>query len=82
MHPEIKKFWEDTGFQTEKISLNPNGGPKDAGVYWAIGKYKDPIVTACIMAVTLNDGTNKYKFDGKWYSEPDALRVIKLKVFL
>lgn len=78
MHPEIKKFFEEK-YQVTVINLQQwSDDPADAQCYWCISSEN---TVATVMAATLNNGENKYVFNGYWYSEDEALKMIKLKAF-
>lgn len=73
MHPTIKKFWEDAGWDIsneDQIGTGTVSGYKHIGGPWPISKIK-----------TLAFGAT-YAFDDKWYSEEEMLRIVKLKAFL
>ena len=80
MHPEIKKFWEDAGHVIFSIEIYPpNTEPSDENTYFFIegGERTSPLI-----AILLNNGIVKYEINGHfWYSETEALRIIKLKAF-
>ena len=68
MNPIIKKFWEDIGLTVH--------GPN------AMDAYKVYIGKAPIHKIEIVAHGNKYRFDKKWYSEEEMLRIIKIKAFI
>jgi len=68
MHPEIRKFWEDAGHVVH--------GPSIIDTYEI---YIGPGPARLIETIAHG---NKYRFNKQWYSEEEALRIIKLKAFL
>lgn len=81
MHPDIKKFWEDTGghvwIQTEPDPALVSNVP----AYWLDRADND---TRQLLAVPFEDKRLVYWINSKWkwVSEAQALRLIKLKAFL
>lgn len=86
MHPEIKKFWEDAGYKItflkeknlKKDALNPD-------IYFFNHQHGQ----TRIIAILLNNGDMQYIFndnchfmDSCKYSEEEALRLVKLKMFI
>ena len=70
MHPEIRKFWETT---SEIV------GPTLIGSYEIYVPVGGPLPIFRIETIAHG---NKYRFDGKWYSEEEMLRLVKMKAFL
>jgi hypothetical protein len=75
MHPEIKKFWIEAGYiliggqpPTYIWEIHINLGISGLG----IDVYR--METVC--------HGNKYRFNKEWYSEEEALKIVKLKAFL
>jgi hypothetical protein len=78
MHPEIRKFWCDRGweivyFQDHRIFQARRQSIVDHD--FAIWNVE---IVAKFLALT----TIKYYLDGKWYSQDEMLKIIKMKVFL
>jgi hypothetical protein len=71
MHSEIKKFWEDAGH-----FLYGGGGITD------IWEIRIPLSDLPIYRIEVVAHSNTYRFDGQWYSEEEALRIVRLKAFL
>lgn len=81
MHREIKNYYEDRGRKVICLGTVPSScNPLDAYFYW--GLAKDENVSFQMVAATLNNGTNQYLFNGSWYDEQDALKIIKMPAFL
>ena len=68
MHPKIRKFWEDAGYTISENSII------DSQEGW---KNNNPYIR---LLETLRHG-NRYRFNGKWYSEQEMLKIIKLSAF-
>jgi hypothetical protein len=69
MHPEIKKFWYDDGYESV---IEETGGTIIG--YMRLSDY-------CCRMDTLGFG-DRCRYKGKWYSEEQMLRIIRLKAFL
>ena len=67
MNSEIKKFWEKLGHVSGPTLINS----------WEIYIGDGPIYRI----ETIAHG-NKYRFENKWYSEEEMLRIVRLKAFL
>jgi hypothetical protein len=67
MHPEIKKFWEDAGHTV----LGPS----------IIETYEIHIGPGPGRLIQMIAHGNHHRFNKKWYSEEEMLRIIKLKAF-
>lgn len=81
MHPDIIKFWQDAGYTISNLTLSPpNTNPLDANTYFFIRKNYQ--IVPLLIANLLNNGAVKYEINGHWYSETEALRIIKLKAFV
>ena len=70
MHPDIKKFWEDTGHTLHGPSLIDS---------WTI--YVDTGGVIPIYLIETVCHGDRYRFKKEWYSEEEMLRIIKLKAF-
>jgi hypothetical protein len=80
MHNDILQFWRRSGF-----SINNSLSFKDSGniLWWGNKHPHDSVMLRVILAEEFIDGTpTAYYFDGKIFNEEEALKVIKLKVFL
>jgi hypothetical protein len=71
IHPEIKKFWENQGFEVRE--------PWFSRSQYIYG-YKNSFISKLIARTDLND-SYEYLFKN-WKSEEEMLRLIKLKAFL
>lgn len=85
MHPKIKKFWEDAGFQV----LIPDPLPPHMGgrLLWYLkkdGQYFDVVGLADIHIgdLQVDPKCKVYKYKGKYFSEEEMLRLVNLKSFL
>ena len=72
MHPEIKKFWEDTGHELS--------GPSTLGVYALYIPIDNSRFGSRHIQMVYYEG--KYIFNKERYSEQEMLRIIKQKAFL
>jgi hypothetical protein len=68
MNPLIRKFWEDAG----KAVYGPN----------AKGSYTIYIGAEPIFLIETIAHGDMYRFNKKWYSEEEMLRIIKIKAFI
>jgi hypothetical protein len=81
IHQEIKKFWEDLGYNVDcDVLVGPGSAELDGYIYWTAEIPNETMRE--MIAITLGNGTNIYYFDGNKYAEQEALRIIKLKAFL
>lgn len=72
IHPEIRKFWEDTGYTITKIP--PGSYQNNTSNEWWAGVYNK---------VAVQQETDIVYFCmGKCVSEHDMLRIVRLKPFL
>jgi len=73
MHPEIKTFWENAGYEIESET-------RDNHTYWYRLKNK----LAKVIAIQFNNcwESPMYFFKGEAYEEDAALRLIKMKAFI
>jgi hypothetical protein len=71
MHPEIKKFWEDIGYTIE---------PGDARIQAIYGQRKPNEFGIRKIEVLMFN--NEYRFQTRWVSEEEMLKIIKLKAFI
>lgn len=70
IHPEIKKFWEDSGYvidNKDQVESSITRGYKSLPDGWTMLK---------IIAMS-----GSYHFNKQWYSEEQMLKIIKLKAF-
>ena len=72
MHPEIKNYFEDRG----AIIWNEYAPNDYVEFYQIINKTYTPI------ALWSPETKWEYCLNGNWFSERDALRLVKLKAFL
>ena len=72
MHPDIKKFWEDSG---HNISVYVIGDER----LWIARKNGELSGGHIIYHHT---GSDEYYWDHSWYNEEEMLRIVKLKAFL
>ena len=77
MHPEIRKFWEDAGYEIEIYSTKD----KKKLAYGYKGLKSPNQFNNDWSCATLMFG-NQYRFNGNWLSEEDLLKIIKLKAFI
>lgn len=68
MHPEIKKFWENSGHELVGPSF--------------IETWEILIGDGCIRRIETVCHGDSYRYNEKWYSEEEMLRIIRLKAFL
>ena len=68
MNSLIRKFWENIGTVYGPSSI--------------IESYNVYIGTGPIRKIEIVAHGNKYRFDKKWYSEEEMLRIIKIKAFI
>ena len=71
MHPDIKKFWQNAGYDIES-------GDARIQVIYGQGKANE-FGGRKIEVLMFND---EYRFESKWYSEDDMIKIIKLKAFI
>lgn len=71
MHPEIKKFWEEAGWEIE------NENQELSGTVTATKK----IDFAMGIIETIAFG-NEHRYNGKWFTEEEMLRIIRMHAFL
>lgn len=78
LHPDIRKFWEDEGFDIEP-GLGIAG--LNGEMYW-VAKRSGYLPT--VVATTKPNSASTYIFFGLVgeYTEEEALRIVKLKAFL
>jgi len=81
MHPEIKKFWEDAGYSVTEPGYitDPKGEQIQLGT---ISGYKKAAYNSAVSKIETIAFGNQHRFNGKWYSEEDMLRIIRLKIFI
>lgn len=81
MHPEIKKFWEDSGFEVKPFLLQGEEAGLDhlmSNKLWYAHKGTESKLVADI-----SENKQYYKFGDKHFlSEEEMLKLIKLKAFL
>lgn len=75
MNPEIKKFWEATGWGVEWRSSSETR-------WWAWKNIAPDSHARRLIAWLVYPGEVLYRWHGKFYSEAQMLRLIKLKAFL
>jgi len=74
MHADIEKFWINAGYKIRSVDANSSG---------YIYGYKPSPTMPSISRIKIIAFGNDYSFvDGKWYSEEDMLRLIKLIAFI
>lgn len=87
LHPEIEKFWLDSGYQLQVIQPGYYPNMMWCASYLAIKEG----YTVCIAVTetiggpsgkTENDCDLLYSMDGNLYSLEEMLRIIRLKAFL
>jgi hypothetical protein len=87
MHPEIKKFWNDSGYDVMDVLATPvSMSDLDTKYYWLAYSYIDlsgNTIIPKVIGLTLNNGNNLYYLGSyEKVSEEVALRMIGLKSFL
>ena len=88
MHPDIIKFWADSGYEIEMLSPVNNGYDGEWRMLFYVKKgdeYGELAGVSEIMFGTVGDGDPKcstYLLSGKWLTEEEMLKLIKLKAFL
>lgn len=73
MHPEIKRFWIETGHQLV--------GPTAINSWEIHIKLGEGWLGQLCKIETVCHG-NRYRFENEWYSEEEMLKLIKLKAFI
>lgn len=68
MHPDIKKFWQNTGNEVVGPTL--------------IDSYEMYIGKGFIRIIETIYHAGKYRFNKKWYSEEEMLKIIRQKAFI
>lgn len=75
---QIKNFWTERGYKVEPIfNTYPE---KPNSIKW--GAYKDYSMVFTIALTRYEDIPAVYYWDGKVYSEAEALKLYKMKAFL
>lgn len=85
MHPDIKKFWEDVGYEVSSIGIWDKNRINMRGWH----RHKPPIFANHKIIARHFEINDKIEiryfldpFDDKKYTEEEMLRLIKLKLFL
>ena len=76
IHPEIKLFWEKSGYVIEPLTPNID---EYLDMSWWILKDNYPVDT---VAMTHKNKPAEYYMEGKKYSEEEMLHLVKLRAFL
>ena len=89
MHPEIEKFWEDQGYSIVLSDSRTKPDPESWRFMYFLmidNRYKGYVAYSeryyQSFCYVLSPKAVKYLLDGRYYSEEEMLRFIRLKAFL
>jgi len=87
MHPKIKKFWEDTGYEVDTdVLVGPGSADSPWRLYWFLMKDEKQLRLIGMSDIQrggkVRPPCTTYFINDREYTEEEALRIIKLKVFL
>jgi hypothetical protein len=80
MHPEIKKFWQDSGYEIQSDTHDMENGHIDT-LWW--GYPKDVSKDNIQLALMADDWDSPvYLLSTQAYEEDYMIRIVRLKAFL